>query len=49
MKRLGLEEAFRTKRCPERGLDFVGSSDGRWAYFQANKSGQGLQGFTTDF
>ncbi|KAL1640252.1 hypothetical protein SLS58_007205 [Diplodia intermedia] len=49
MRRMGLEEAFRSKSAPEQGLQIVDSSGRRWAYFPANKSGKGLQGFTTDF
>ncbi|KAJ4157066.1 hypothetical protein NW754_008708 [Fusarium falciforme] len=49
MKRMGLEEAFRAKSVREQGLEIVDTYDKRWAYFPANKSGKGLQGFTTDF
>ncbi|KZL81734.1 fad binding domain protein [Colletotrichum incanum] len=49
MRRMGLEEAFRAKSAPEQGLEFVDSSGRRRAHFPANKSGQGLQSFTTDF
>lgn len=49
MRRMGLEDAFRAKQAPEQGMELVGSSGMRWAYFPANRSGKGLQGFTTDF
>ncbi|KAG9253571.1 uncharacterized protein F5Z01DRAFT_147113 [Emericellopsis atlantica] len=49
MKRMGLEDAFRAKRTPEQGFELVGSSGMRWAYFPANKSGQGPQSFTTEY
>lgn len=49
MKRMELEEAFRAKKAPEQGVELVGSSGIRWAHFPANKSGEGLQSFTTDF
>ncbi|KAI8655300.1 FAD-binding-3 domain-containing protein [Fusarium keratoplasticum] len=49
MKRMGLEKAFRAKSVQEQGLEIVDTLNKRWAYFPANRSGQGLQGFTTDF
>jgi 2-polyprenyl-6-methoxyphenol hydroxylase-like FAD-dependent oxidoreductase len=49
MKRMGLEEEFREKSVQEQGLEFVGDSGKRWAYFPANRTGKGLQGFTTDY
>lgn len=49
MKRMGLEQAFRSKAAPEQGLQVVDSSGRRRAYFPANKSGKGPQSFTTDF
>ncbi|KAK4545760.1 hypothetical protein LTR36_002714 [Oleoguttula mirabilis] len=49
MRRMGLEPAFRSKAAPERGLQVVDKSGKRRAYFPANKSGQGLQSFTSDF
>lgn len=48
LKRMGLEPAFRSKQVPERGLQIVDANDRRWAYFPANKTGKGLQSFTTD-
>jgi 2-polyprenyl-6-methoxyphenol hydroxylase-like FAD-dependent oxidoreductase len=49
LKRMGLEEAFREKTVQEQGLEAVNNSGRRIAYFPANRSGQGLQSFTTDF
>ncbi|KAF2094645.1 FAD/NAD(P)-binding domain-containing protein [Rhizodiscina lignyota] len=49
MRRMGLEQAFRTKMAPEQGMQIVDNSGRRRAYFPANKSGKGLQAFTTDF
>ncbi|KAK7727162.1 hypothetical protein SLS53_004340 [Cytospora paraplurivora] len=49
LKRMGLEEQFRAKAVDEEGTKVVDSSDRTWAYFKANKSGKGLQSFTSDF
>ncbi|KAJ9381852.1 hypothetical protein DTO063F5_5979 [Paecilomyces variotii] len=49
LKRMGLEQAFRAKSVPEQGLQVVDSRGRRWAYFPANRSGKGLQSFTTDW
>ncbi|PWI72834.1 FAD binding domain protein [Purpureocillium lilacinum] len=49
LKLMGLEQAFRSKSAPEQGLQVVDKSGRRWAYFPANKSGKGLQSFTTDW
>jgi 2-polyprenyl-6-methoxyphenol hydroxylase-like FAD-dependent oxidoreductase len=49
MKRMGLEQAFHSKAIQEQGLEFVNSSGTRKAYFPVNRSGKGLQGFTTDY
>ncbi|KAM0697932.1 hypothetical protein Q7P36_002786 [Cladosporium allicinum] len=48
MKRMGLEKAFLAHAVQEQGLEFVNSSGTRKAYFPANRSGQGLQSFTTE-
>ncbi|GAM83056.1 hypothetical protein ANO11243_010420 [Dothideomycetidae sp. 11243] len=48
LKLMGLEEAFRACAAPETGMQIVDSDDRRWAYFPANKSGQGAQSFTSD-
>lgn len=49
MKRMGLEQAFRARAAREQGLKVVDSSSREWAHFPANKSGKGLQNFTTEF
>lgn len=49
MKRMGLEQAFRAKTAPEQGLQVVDSLGKQRAYFPANKSGAGLQNFTTEY
>lgn len=49
MKRMGLEQAFRSKSAPEQGVQLVDKSGKRRAYFPANKSGSGPQSFTTDW
>ncbi|EIT73572.1 unnamed protein product [Aspergillus oryzae] len=49
MRRMGLEEAFRARSVPEQGLQLVDDKGKSWGYFPANRSGRGLQSFTTDF
>lgn len=49
MKRMGLEQAYRSKIAPEQGLRVVNRSGKRVAYFPANKGKKGLQSFTTDW
>ncbi|KAI2624282.1 FAD/NAD(P)-binding domain-containing protein [Hypoxylon sp. NC1633] len=49
MKRMGLEQAFRSMAVPEQGLQVVDGSGRRRAFFPANKSGKGLQSFTSEF
>jgi len=49
MKRMGLEQAFHSQAVQEQGLEFVNSSGRQKAYFPANRSGKGLQSFTTDY
>ncbi|KAI1439519.1 FAD/NAD(P)-binding domain-containing protein [Annulohypoxylon stygium] len=49
LKRMGLEKTFRSKMAPEQGLQIVNSAGKQQALFPANKSGQGLQNFTTDW
>lgn len=49
MKRMGLEKDFRTRMAPEQGLQIVNHAGKRRALFPANKSGKGLQSFTTDY
>ncbi|KAE8422740.1 hypothetical protein BDV36DRAFT_194355 [Aspergillus pseudocaelatus] len=49
MRRMGLEEAFRARTVSEQGLQLVDHKGKSWGYFPANRSGKGLQSFTTDF
>ncbi|KAF9887199.1 hypothetical protein FE257_010453 [Aspergillus nanangensis] len=49
LRKMGLEDAFRHKSVHEEGVRIVGRSGRQWAYFPANRSGQGLQSFSTDF
>jgi 2-polyprenyl-6-methoxyphenol hydroxylase-like FAD-dependent oxidoreductase len=49
LQRMGLEAAFRAKSPPEQGVQVVNSAGKRRAYFPVNKSGKGLQSFTTDY
>ncbi|KAL2862216.1 uncharacterized protein BJX67DRAFT_366831 [Aspergillus lucknowensis] len=49
LKRMGLEEAFRAKAVQEQGLRLVDGKGRGWGYFPANRSGKGLQSFTTDW
>ncbi|KAJ3527003.1 hypothetical protein NM208_g8706 [Fusarium decemcellulare] len=49
LKRMGLEQAFRAKQAPEEGMQVVDKSGRRRAFFPANRTGKGLQAFTTDY
>ncbi|KAI1097361.1 FAD/NAD(P)-binding domain-containing protein [Jackrogersella minutella] len=49
LKRMGFEQDFRSRAAPEQGLQVVNSAGKRKALFSANKSGKGLQNFTTDW
>ncbi|KAH7161957.1 hypothetical protein B0J13DRAFT_579843 [Dactylonectria estremocensis] len=49
MKRMGLEQLFRSQTVSEAGMELVNDSGKRMAFFPVNKSGEGLQSFTTDF
>ncbi|KAL4739872.1 hypothetical protein BDV11DRAFT_108207 [Aspergillus similis] len=49
LRRMKLEETFRQHAVAEQGLQLVDRKGRRWGYFGANRSGQGLQSFTTDF
>ncbi|EAW20344.1 putative FAD-binding monooxygenase [Aspergillus fischeri NRRL 181] len=49
MRRMGLEQSFRERSVREQGLEVVDGSGRRRAYFPANRSGTGIQSFTTDF
>jgi 2-polyprenyl-6-methoxyphenol hydroxylase-like FAD-dependent oxidoreductase len=49
MKRMALMSLFRTYAVSERGLQFVDDAGKQKACFPVNKSGTGLQSFTTDY
>lgn len=49
LKKMGLDEGFRAHAAKEQGLQVVSSSGRQWAYFPANKSGEGPQSFTSDY
>jgi 2-polyprenyl-6-methoxyphenol hydroxylase-like FAD-dependent oxidoreductase len=49
MRRMGLEKEFRARQAPEQGLQIVDKRGWRWALFPVNRSGKGLQNFTSDF
>ncbi|KAI1209550.1 FAD/NAD(P)-binding domain-containing protein [Annulohypoxylon truncatum] len=49
LKRMGLEQGFRARSAPEQGLQIVNSAGKRQALFPVNKSGKGLQNFTTEW
>lgn len=50
LRRMGLEQAFRTKSAPERGMQVVDSTGKQRAYFPVSESGgKDRQGFTSEF
>ena len=49
LKRMGLEAAFRAKSIEEQGIHLVNSAGKVKAFFPANRTGKGLQSFTSDF
>ncbi|EHK17882.1 uncharacterized protein TRIVIDRAFT_57822 [Trichoderma virens Gv29-8] len=49
LKLMGFDQAFRAKSVPEQGFLIVDSANRRRAYFGVNKSGKGLQSFTTEY
>jgi 2-polyprenyl-6-methoxyphenol hydroxylase-like FAD-dependent oxidoreductase len=49
LKRMGLDQKFRSKRAREQGIQVVDSSGRRRAYFPANISGKGEQSFTAEY
>ncbi|KAL4967488.1 uncharacterized protein BDV14DRAFT_207378 [Aspergillus stella-maris] len=49
IRRTGLEEYLLKYTVAEQGLALVDSKGKQWGFFPANKSGKGLQSFTTDF
>ncbi len=49
LKRMGLEQAFRSKSAPEQGLRLIDSSGKQRAFFPANTSRKGPQSFTSEY
>jgi 2-polyprenyl-6-methoxyphenol hydroxylase-like FAD-dependent oxidoreductase len=49
LKRMGLEQEYRARSPREEGVQLVDKSGRRRAYFPANRSGKGLQSFTSDW
>jgi 2-polyprenyl-6-methoxyphenol hydroxylase-like FAD-dependent oxidoreductase len=49
LRLMGLEQGFREKMAPEQGMQVVDKTGRRRAFFPANKPGQGLQNFTSEF
>ncbi|KAK2062721.1 FAD binding domain protein, partial [Colletotrichum caudatum] len=49
LKRMGLEAAFRKMSVKEEGLEFVNSAGKVMANFPANRTGEGIQSFTSDY
>ncbi|KAL4767311.1 hypothetical protein BDW60DRAFT_220638 [Aspergillus nidulans var. acristatus] len=49
LRPMGIENAFRNISVPEQDMQVVDNAHKRWAYFPANRSGTGPQGFTSHF
>ncbi|KAJ2892213.1 uncharacterized protein MKZ38_010132 [Zalerion maritima] len=49
LDRMGLADAFRAKSAPEQGFRVVDKTGRQRASFLVNKTGKGLQGFTTEW
>ncbi|KAF2993570.1 hypothetical protein E8E14_001604 [Neopestalotiopsis sp. 37M] len=49
LRRMGLEQQYRAASPPEQGLQVVDTRGWRRAYFPANRTGEGVQSFTTDW
>ncbi|QMW38839.1 hypothetical protein G4B11_002075 [Aspergillus flavus] len=49
LRRMGLEQQFRARSVREQGMEIVDHAGKRKAYFAANRSGLGMQSFTTDY
>ncbi|KAI8629475.1 hypothetical protein F5Y19DRAFT_484853 [Xylariaceae sp. FL1651] len=49
MKRMGLEEAFKSRIAPEQGVQVVDKWGKQRGFFPSNTSGKGKQSFTTEF
>jgi 2-polyprenyl-6-methoxyphenol hydroxylase-like FAD-dependent oxidoreductase len=46
---MGLADSFREFSVPEQGLRLVDRKGKSWGYFSANRSGKGVQSFTSDW
>ncbi|GAB1318237.1 Oxidoreductase [Madurella fahalii] len=49
MRRMGIEPAVRARLVDEPGMQLVNARGERQAYFEANKTGKGPQGFTAEW
>ena len=49
MKRMGLEDLFRSQSIKEAGMQFVDDHGKQKAFYPVNTSGEGLQSFTTEY
>jgi len=49
MKRMGLEDQYRSQGISEAGMEFIDGNGKQKAFYPVNKSGEGLQSFTTDY
>ncbi|KAL2793774.1 hypothetical protein BJX66DRAFT_219889 [Aspergillus keveii] len=49
LHRMGLADSFREFSVPEQGLRLVDRKGKSWGYFSANRSGKGVQSFTSDW
>ncbi|KAK5633425.1 hypothetical protein RRF57_009139 [Xylaria bambusicola] len=49
MKRMGLQEAFKAKVAPEKGIQLIDKRGRRRAFFPATTAEDGVQNFTTEF
>ncbi|KAB8234189.1 uncharacterized protein BDW43DRAFT_274523 [Aspergillus alliaceus] len=49
LQRMGLMHDYRAKAIHEQGMEIVDRAGKRKAYFSANRSGLGMQSFTTDY
>ncbi|KAH8682865.1 hypothetical protein BGZ60DRAFT_511954 [Tricladium varicosporioides] len=49
MKKMGIEQAVRSKVVDEEGIQFVDATGRRKAFIEANKSGKGKQSATSEF
>src|SRR5689334_4921972 len=49
MKKMGIEQAVRSRVVDEEGIQFVDTAGRRKAFIEANKSGKGKQSATSEF